>query len=300
MTDLPDGLTVSSGPLVATFLPELGLLGASLRHRGDELLALPGGLDGYRAGDVTGLPLLAPWANRLGARRYAVEGVTVDLEGLALHTDDQGLPIHGTLTAQPGWEVVEADERSFTARFDVGDHPGLLASFPFPHELRVEVAIAATTLRMTTTVTPTTDRAVPISFGYHPYLQLPGVRREDIRLRLPARQHLELDGRGLPTGVARAEDAEDEPFGSRTFDDLYELGCRPAPRPDGRRTPSHRRARGRVPLRAGVHPAGRRQRLPRTDDGRGQRPRRRWLRARVTGGIVHGPLLAARRGRVLT
>jgi len=223
MTDPLEGLTVSSGPLVATFLPELGLLGASLRHRGDELLALPGGLDGYRAGDVTGLPLLAPWANRLGARQYDVEGVTVDLEGLELHTDEQGLPIHGTLSAQPGWEVVEADEHSFTARFDVGDHPGLLTSFPFPHELRVEVALAATTLQMTTTVTPTTDRAVPISFGYHPYLQLPGVRREEVRLRLPARRHLELDRRGLPTGVARAEDAEDEPLGSRTFDDLYEL-----------------------------------------------------------------------------
>jgi galactose mutarotase-like enzyme len=223
MIDRPEGLTVSSGPLVATFLPELGLLGASLRHRGDELLALPGGLDGYRSGDVTGLPLLAPWANRLGAPQYDVDGVTVDLEGLALHTDDQGLPIHGTMTAQPGWEVLEAGERSFTARFDFGDHAHLLASFPFPHELRVEVAIAATTLRMTTTVTPTTDRAVPISFGYHPYLQLPGVRREDIRLRLPARRHLQLDTQGLPTGVDRAEDAEDEPLGSRTFDDLYEL-----------------------------------------------------------------------------
>ena len=214
---------MSSGPLVATFLPELGLLGASLSHRGDDLLALPGGLDGYRSGAVTGLPLLAPWANRLGAPRYDVEGVTVDLEGLALHTDDQGLPIHGTLSAQPGWEVVEADDRSFTARFDFGDHLGLLTSFPFPHELRVEVAIAAATLSVTTTVTPTTDRAVPISFGYHPYLQLPGVRREDLRLRLPARRHLQLDSRGLPTGVDRAEDAEDEPLGSRTFDDLYEL-----------------------------------------------------------------------------
>jgi galactose mutarotase-like enzyme len=223
MIDLPEGLTVSSGPLVATFLPELGLLGASLSHRGDDLLALAGGLDGYRSGNVTGLPLLAPWANRLGVRRYDVEGVTVDLEGLALHTDDQGLPIHGTMTAHAGWEVVEADERSFTARFAFGDHPGLLASFPFPHELRVEVAITATTLRVTTTVTPTTDRAVPISFGYHPYFQLPGVRREDIRLRLPARRHLQLDTQGLPTGVDRAEDAEDEPLGSRTFDDLYEL-----------------------------------------------------------------------------
>jgi galactose mutarotase-like enzyme len=100
-----------------------------------------------------------------------------------------------------------------------------LATFPFPHELRVEVALAATTLRMTTTVTPTTDQAVPISFGYHPYLHLPGVRREDVRLRLPARRHLELDSRGLPTGVARAEDAEDEPIGSRRFDDLYEVAA---------------------------------------------------------------------------
>ena len=83
MSDLPAGLTVSSGALLATFLPELGMLGASLRHRGEELLALPGGLDGYRAGEVTGLPLLAPWANRLGERRYEVEGVVVDLEGLS-------------------------------------------------------------------------------------------------------------------------------------------------------------------------------------------------------------------------
>ena len=223
MNDLPTGLTVSSGPLLATFLPELGMLGASLRHRGEELLALPGGLDGYRAGEVTGLPLLAPWANRLGERRYEVEGVVVDLEGLSLHTDDQGLPIHGTMSAEPGWEVVELTEHSLTTRFDFGEHPEHLASFPFPHELRIEVVAAAPMLRVTTTLTPTTDRAVPVSFGYHPYLCVPGVRRHDVRLRLPARRHLELDERGLPTGAAHAEDAEDEPLGLRTFDDLYQL-----------------------------------------------------------------------------
>ena len=60
------------------------MLGTSLRHRGDELFAVPGGLEGYRAGDVTGLPLLAPWANWLGARHYRAAGVAVDLEGLDL------------------------------------------------------------------------------------------------------------------------------------------------------------------------------------------------------------------------
>jgi galactose mutarotase-like enzyme len=214
-------LNVSSGPLEAAFLPETGMLGVSLRHRGEELLALPGGLDGYRAGGVTGLPLLAPWANRLGARRYEVDGVVVDLEGLDLHTDGRGIPIHGTMTAQRGWQVVEQDERSFSSRFDFGARPDLLASFPFPHELRIDVTVAATALSVATTLVATSDRAVPVAFGYHPYLCLPGVKRDDVRLRLPARRHLELDDRGIPTGASHAEDAEDGPLGVRTFDDLY-------------------------------------------------------------------------------
>jgi aldose 1-epimerase len=223
MTDRPPGLAVSSGPLVASFLPDVGMLGVSLRCRGDELLALPGGLDGYRAGAVTGLPLLAPWANRLGARRYEVEGVVVDLEGLPLHTDDRGLPIHGTMSAQHGWEVVERAEDSFTARFDVGAHPELLESFPFPHVLLIRVDVDGTSLRLATTLAATSDRPVPVAFGYHPYFRLPGVRRGDVRLRLPARRHLLLDDRGLPTGAARTEDPEDEPLGSRPFDDLYQV-----------------------------------------------------------------------------
>jgi len=218
------GVTISSGSLEATFLPQLGMLGSSLRHRGEELLALPGGLDGYRKGNVTGLPLLAPWANRLGARRYEVEGIVVDLEGLDLTTDEHGLPIHGTMTAQPGWELVAVSRHSLAARFDFGTNPDLMASFPFPHELRIEASVEATTLRVDTTLAPTGDRSVPVSFGYHPYLRLPGALRANIRLRLPERRHVELDGRQLPTGRADVEEAEDGPVGTRTFDDLYELG----------------------------------------------------------------------------
>jgi galactose mutarotase-like enzyme len=65
---------------------------------------------------------------------------------------------------------------------------------------------------------------VPVSFGYHPYFRLPGVARDDVHLVMPARRHLELDDRQLPTGSAPVEDREDEPVGARTFDDLYELG----------------------------------------------------------------------------
>ena len=70
---------------------------------------------------------------------------------------------------------------------------------------------------------PTGRRAVPVAFGWHPYLRLPGAPRRAWRLRLPARDHLLLDAGGLPTGERRAAPAERAPIGGRTFDDLYAL-----------------------------------------------------------------------------
>jgi aldose 1-epimerase len=223
--DTTSGATLSSGPLDATFLPDLGMVGVSLRHRGGELLVLPTGLAGYRAGGTAGLPLLAPWANRLGSWRYAVDGVEVDLTGLDLHTDENGLPIHGTMAAQPGWRVMAEGPTTLVADFDFGARPDLLRSFPFPHVIELAASVAADGLTVTTTVTATSDRAVPIAFGFHPYFGLPGVARADVRLSLPARRHLIVDDAGLPTGEAVAQVAEDLPIGDRTFDDLYELGA---------------------------------------------------------------------------
>jgi aldose 1-epimerase len=71
---------------------------------------------------------------------------------------------------------------------------------------------------------PTGRRRVPIAFGWHPYLRLPGTPRARWRLHLPAREHLLLDARGLPTGETTRSAAEDLPVGRRTFDDLYALG----------------------------------------------------------------------------
>jgi len=234
MVDGEPAVTLAAGQLEASLLPGLGLLGTSLRHRGEELLALPGGVEGYRDGHVTGLPLLAPWANRLPGWRYRAAGVEVDLEGLDLHTDPGGLPIHGTLTAHRGWRLerlaAEADRAVLEAGLDYGDWPELLAAFPFPHRLTVTFALQGASLAVTTTLTATGDRPVPVAFGWHPYLRLPGAPRAAWRLLLPFRTHLELDDRGLPTGKAADEPAEAAPVGERTFDDLYVLDADPAER----------------------------------------------------------------------
>ena len=67
------GLTLESaahGGIEATFVPEAGMIGCSLRHRGEELLGQRHGLRGYvESGSTMGIPFLHPWANRLGAPR---------------------------------------------------------------------------------------------------------------------------------------------------------------------------------------------------------------------------------------
>jgi aldose 1-epimerase len=208
-------ILLEAGQLTATFVPDVGMTGVSLRFRGREHLAVPGGLSQLRAGGT----------NRLASRRYRAAGVSVDLEGLSLGVDENGLPIHGLLVGAPGWRVEAAGVRGRTARLRASidvDAP----AFPFAHRIEVAVSARDSELGVETTVVPTGRRRVPVAFGWHPYLRLPGIARSRWRLRLPARQHLALDGRGIPTGTETAEPAEAAPLGRRTFDDLYALGRR--------------------------------------------------------------------------
>src|SRR4051794_40231204 len=67
--------------LVARFATGAGMVGCSLRHRGEELLGLGRGLEAYvREGKVFGIPILYPWANRLGGWGYEAAGRRVVLD----------------------------------------------------------------------------------------------------------------------------------------------------------------------------------------------------------------------------
>ncbi len=216
-------VVLTAGELRATFLPGLGMTGVSLRYRGREHFALPGGLDALRAGGTLGLPLLAPWANRLAAWRYRAAGVAVDLAGLPLHTDGNGLPIHGLLVGQPGWRIDGQTVRGSSARLHASidvDAP----AFPFPHRIELAVSARDARLQVDTTIVPTGRRRVPVAFGWHPYLKVPGSPRNQWRLRLPTREHLVLDALQIPTGEQVPERAEHAVIGRRTFDDGYALG----------------------------------------------------------------------------
>ncbi|MDX6725133.1 MAG: aldose 1-epimerase, partial [Solirubrobacteraceae bacterium] len=54
-------LTSPDGGLVASFATGAGMVGCSLRHRGEEVLGIGEGLEGYlEEGAVFGVPLLYP------------------------------------------------------------------------------------------------------------------------------------------------------------------------------------------------------------------------------------------------
>ena len=221
-----DVLTLASGDLQASFAPHLGMAGVSLLHRGAELLDRRAGLADYaRTGAVMGIPLLHPWANRLDAHEYRLDGRRVRLPGgpPLVHCEEHGLPIHGLLNASPHWSVVPApDEPALTATLDFGAHRDLLAAFPFPHQLTIEAVLDPVGLELATTVRPTGDVPVPLSFGFHPYVRLPGVDRAAWHVALPARRHLATDGRGIPTGAARREPAAGFALDGLGFDDGYD------------------------------------------------------------------------------
>ena len=64
----PSPRTLVAGNIEAVFLPEQGMLGASLRHRGAEILGRMDDLEAaYANGSSAGIPLLHPWSNRLAS-----------------------------------------------------------------------------------------------------------------------------------------------------------------------------------------------------------------------------------------
>jgi galactose mutarotase-like enzyme len=226
-----EALTLASeaaGGLEAALVPGAGMVVCSLRHRGEELLGQRGGLRTYVERHSTmGIPLLYPWANRVGEMRFEVAGREVDLKlaSPAPATDAAGLPIHGLLSAAGGWRVerhaAHDNGGSLTASFDFGADSGLIGAFPFPHRLRYEADLRGPTLSIATTVHAERESPVPIAFGYHPYLRLPGFARTEWEVRIPVRERMMLNEHLLPTGEREPIEIKAGALGGRTFDDEY-------------------------------------------------------------------------------
>ncbi|MCU0300162.1 MAG: aldose 1-epimerase [Candidatus Nanopelagicales bacterium] len=234
--DLPEyeALTlVSPANVRATFVPRAGMVCSSMTHDGDEMLGQRYGLQGYlETGRTFGVPILAPWANRLGRMAYAVvhEGggirrIDVNPNTPHLRFDAHGQPIHGLLRGSPDWEVValetSATEASITAQLTFDQRRIDFSAFPFEHRIDFKASLRSTSLTFSTEIHAIGQDEVPIAFGWHPYLRIPGLPRREWEVYFPFTRRCPLGPTLLPEGTREDVEPIVGKLGERRLDDLF-------------------------------------------------------------------------------
>lgn len=208
----------------ARIAPEAGFCCLSWTVDGGQHLHLPVGEEEFRRKPKTGgVPLLYPYANRLRSDPWP-DRPDVKRDG--------GLPCHGFLLRFSAWDQIDAAEDQATVVLDWAAHEELMSLFPYAHRLETSFQLGERSLRATTVVEANGGDDVPISFGWHPYLALPGVSHDQLELALPPLKHVHMDDQGIPVRDGSGALVEDEAsdfsgsLAGRSFDDLYRL-CEP-------------------------------------------------------------------------
>src|SRR5271156_7187754 len=109
------------------------MIGTSLTDSAVELLGQRRGLQAYlKAGKTMGIPILYPWANRLGSNTYTAQNKTVTLTPgeNGVRPDPNGLPIHGTLAAYPDWRGATQAGDEEAAAVGLAGNPAVVGSIP--------------------------------------------------------------------------------------------------------------------------------------------------------------------------
>jgi aldose 1-epimerase len=176
---------------------------------------------------LSGIPFLAPWANRMpegfwaNGRRYLFNS------GLAsIRPDENGIPIHGLLTASPFWELIRlgSDETAawVTSRLEFSRYPDLMANWPFAHEYEMTHRLSEGALELSVTVTNRSADRMPVAIGFHPYFELPDVPITQAVAHIPVLLHVDTDNSLIPTGATTPVDFGNRvSLGDHHFDDGF-------------------------------------------------------------------------------
>src|SRR5436853_344016 len=80
------------------------------------------------------------------------------------------------------------------------EHDGHTMGFPFAHELVYDARLEYGRLKLDLTLHANGSDTVPLAFGFHPYISLPGAPRKRWQVELPAMRLLALDHDQIPIG----------------------------------------------------------------------------------------------------
>jgi aldose 1-epimerase len=211
-------------------LPSIGNIASEVKIHGQNILYFPDGKlsDFQKKPMQTGIPFLAPWANRMDSDGFWANGkrYNFDMTLGNYRKDGNGLPIHGLLGTSAIWRItsVGADTKSahVTSKLEFWKNPDFMAQWPFAHEYEMTYTLADGALEVRTTVSNLSAAAMPLAIGFHPYYRIPDIPRDQWIVRLPARKAVVADYRKVPTGELRAVDLPNPlPLKDRTLDDGF-------------------------------------------------------------------------------
>jgi aldose 1-epimerase len=210
-----------------TVLPSVGNMAYELKVNGKNVLYVPeGGLAKFKARpSLSGIPFLAPWANRLDQQAFYANGKKYTFN-MGLGNVRGNIPIHGFLSTSLAWKVeaVKADAKSawVTSRLEFWKFPDMMAQFPFAHTIEMTYRLEEGVLQVETALHNQSSEAMPVSIGFHPYFRLAESPRDKWKIHVPVRTRWVVDANKVPTGQSEAAGLPDPlPLEGRTFDDDY-------------------------------------------------------------------------------
>jgi len=174
---------------------------------------------------MSGIPFLAPWANRLSEQAFWANGKKYAFD-MDLGNVRGANPIHGLLSNSPYWKVISviADKLSArtTSRLEFWRYPELMAQWPFAHEYEMTYSLKDGVLEVNVSITNLSNGPMPVAIGFHSYYRIPDVPRDEWTGHIPARQRVVADNRLIPTGEYRPMDIPEKfPLRGRTLDDGF-------------------------------------------------------------------------------
>ena len=206
-------LADASAGIDVRIVPAIGNNAYSMKVKGQEVMWSSSNTltEWQQKPSMAGVPLLAPWANRLDQDAFFANGKKYSLnDGLGnLRRDGNKKPIHGIVTFTSHWKVVSlstSGEASATSRLEFYREPDWMAQFPFAHTIEMTYRLKGGALEVETTVDNLSSAPMPIAIGYHPYFQLTDAPRDEWQVSLPARETVTLSNLLIPTGEKTARD----------------------------------------------------------------------------------------------
>jgi len=160
----------------------------------DDMRARPG---------LNGVPLLAPFANRLDETAFYANGQKYNFD-MEFGNVRGPIPIHGYLSRASAWKMVEAKADAsgawVTSKLDFYRIPSYMQQFPFAHTLTMTYRLVGGVLEVRTRIDNLSNEPMPVAIGFHPYFQLTDSVRNDWTLNVGAKTHWLLAPNKTPTG----------------------------------------------------------------------------------------------------